>query len=341
MRLLIALIFLTTLTGCAFYHGRIENNVYGDPFVSTRTDFRAIGDSSSLLGPFRFIIIFDVPFSLITDIVILPYDLYVAPEYKEDKQYWDSHFSTTNTSPPNYAVLSENYSEYGAYKILDMLGREYLKHHPDYAVPFMEIAASNIEIERSRYILSRISDDETLPADIMNDACTLSISNINKYSTIIIGYIRNKATPSQCLHNITQVLPTPSLTNNRHQLTLLNILSERLHSLGKPTDLDFANMAKSKAKALRQDMQVQARITSINTDTGWITVNTDRNECLALKVTKAGTIKIGDTISGELKESGGSKALNTTNNQSFNVYVSYSGDELESTAKNLCPQTFD
>ncbi len=336
MRLLTALIFFTTLTGCAFYHERIDNKVYGDPFVSTRADFGAIGDSSSLLGPFRLIIIFDIPFSLITDIVILPYDLYAAPEHKADKKFWKNHFSTNNTAPPNYAELSANYSEYGANMILDKLGREYLKRHPDYAIPYIEIAAENKEIKRSGDILSKISNDWQMPAETMIEICTLSVSNVSKYRSIIIGFISNKSTPASCLHQFTQILPSSELTNNRHQLSLLKTIGKRLDDIGKPEDSHFAYSAEKKASELHKSMQVRGTITFIDFTTMWFTIKTVDNECIALKFSETNAIQTDDLVSGEFKESGGSKAFNNTNNQSYNIYVPYRGDELESTAKTLC-----
>jgi len=332
--MLFPLFFL--LASCSFSHERIEEKNYGKVFAATKLNIKILSEENYILGGLKYIFILDLPFSLITDIVILPYDLYVAPEYKADIEFWDNHFSSTSTLPPNYSALSKNYSEYGANRILDKLGREYLKQHPDYAITFIKIAAENKEVERSSEILSKISNDRQIPRETMIDICTLSVSNIDEYKPIIIGFISNKSTPSSCLHQITKVFPSNELTNNRHQLSLLKTISKRLNKTGKPEDSHFAYLAEEKASEIHKIMQVRGTITSIDATTGWVTIKTTDNECIALKTLEAKAIQAGDFVSGELKESGGGKALNDTNSQSFRIYVSYRGDELESTAKKLC-----
>ncbi len=324
------------LASCSFSYERIENKNYGKVFAATKTNINALSEVNFVLGNFKYIFILDLPFSLITDIVILPYDLYAAPEYEADREFWDNHFSTTNTAQPDYTVLSNNYSEYGARIIFDRLGREYLKHHPEYAIPFINIAADNMEIERSDDILSKISSDWQVSKDTMVDVCTLSISNIDKYKVIIIGYINNRSTPSSCLHDFARALPSSALSNNRHQVSLLRDISNRLQITGDPTDLEYSYLAAKKADELHKEMQIVGTVTSIDSTSRWVTINSTNNECIAVLFSNTESIQVNDQVSGEFKDSGGSKAFNRTKNSTFNIYVPYTGDESENTAKRLC-----
>ena len=67
-----------------------------------------------------------------------------------------------------------------------------------------------------------------------------------------------------------------------------------------------------------------------------MTINSLNNECIAVKFYNIKSIQENDKVTGEFNDSGGSKAFNDTNAQSFRIYVPYKGDELESTARKLC-----
>jgi uncharacterized protein YceK len=76
------------LASCAFSYERIDQDNYGEVFASTRRDIDVLSKDNFILGNFKFIFIFDIPFSLITDIIILPYDVYII--VVDDKSDSDS-----------------------------------------------------------------------------------------------------------------------------------------------------------------------------------------------------------------------------------------------------------
>ena len=69
---------------------------------------------------------------------------------------------------------------------------------------------------------------------------------------------------------------------------------------------------------------------------GWVAVKIEAGECIRLKIRQIDTININDTISGELKESGSSKAYNHTNNTPINIYVAHEGETRDYILKGLC-----
>ena len=75
--LLIALTFFM-LQGCASYFARGSDTPHANNvFPATQTDFRILGERNNIVlgNEFKYIFILDIPFSLLTDILLLPYDV--------------------------------------------------------------------------------------------------------------------------------------------------------------------------------------------------------------------------------------------------------------------------
>jgi uncharacterized protein YceK len=78
MKQLIIVVNLLILSGCAFTHDRIEKQKYGHMFTATRGNIEVISnDSRDIPGGVKFINVVDIPFSVLTDVVLLPIDLAV------------------------------------------------------------------------------------------------------------------------------------------------------------------------------------------------------------------------------------------------------------------------
>lgn len=78
MKIFIIVIGLLIFSGCAFTHDRIEKQKYGHIFTATRGNIEVISnDSKEIPGGVKFVNVVDIPFSIVTDVVLLPIDLAV------------------------------------------------------------------------------------------------------------------------------------------------------------------------------------------------------------------------------------------------------------------------
>ncbi len=76
------LIILTiiVMSGCSSVHIRGGDTPHGNKvFPATQTDFRILGERNNIVlgNEFKYIFILDIPFSLLTDILLLPYDVMI------------------------------------------------------------------------------------------------------------------------------------------------------------------------------------------------------------------------------------------------------------------------
>ena len=325
------------------------------PFIYDATQFTfgilnsAVNSHSSnwfqglavILSPIAIVMI---PSSLFADTISLPYDHYKYKKYKPTIMYWKQAFahSGNNIEPDSLETLTSYYGDYGAGKIHGEIQREYLKYYPNYAFPYVQLAANNQEYKYSGDILRLISDDIYLSNEIKNDICKLSITDIKKYQQLIFGFIQNETTPLECLHQIVNHFPSDELGLRRYQTALFAQLYQRLLATN---DDEHTLLAKKTAKvivSIKLNMQLKGKIIDIYDNKywagskGWVAVKIEAGECIRLKIRQIDTININDTISGELKESGSSKAYNHTNNTPINIYVAHEGETRDYILKGLC-----
>lgn len=92
MKKIILILLIIFTTGCSTYEMRGEQSKYGYVFPATRTDIKIIS-SDMRTGIFsdnsfaiKTLFVLDIPFSLITDIIIFPYDIILIATDNDDKE---------------------------------------------------------------------------------------------------------------------------------------------------------------------------------------------------------------------------------------------------------------
>jgi len=285
-----------------------------------------------------------IPSSIIADTISLPYDYYKYKKHKPTINYWKQAFahSGNNKAPDSLEIMTSYYDDYGSRKIYNRIQREYLKHYPNYTLIYVKLAANNQKIKFSSDILRLIAKDLYLADDIKNEICKLSITDIKKYQQIIFGLLQNETTPLGCLRHIASNYPTDNIVLRRYQTALLALLYKRLLATNDKEQILLAKDIGNVITSIKLNMQVKGEITDIYNNEhwagskGWVAIKTESNECIRVKIREIDSISIDDVISGELKDSGSSKAYNHTKNLPVNISVPHEGQTPNYAIKGLC-----
>ena len=85
MRIIIVFLCITILSGCAFTFARVEKGIFGEPFLATRGNIEMIKCESEYSPVILKVMnAIDIPLSLITDAVLLPFDIFIM--FTDDKK---------------------------------------------------------------------------------------------------------------------------------------------------------------------------------------------------------------------------------------------------------------
>lgn len=112
---------------------------------------------AKMLTPFAII---DIPFSLITDTVMLPYDWYHQSKFSDSKDFWAMVASTQDVSLPMDQYQSQ-YNLAGSYLVLKQIMNN---SNSQQLRLYFDVANANIELKRSQQIIEKaIEQAQNMP----------------------------------------------------------------------------------------------------------------------------------------------------------------------------------
>lgn len=184
--ILIVFVSLFVLGGCAsvgrFSDDNEEMVINSGVYPATKMDFSILGSATKdhwgsgmakVLSPFAII---DIPFSLITDTIMLPYDWYQWSRNSEYIEFWNNVAANSDASLLMDEYMA-NYKLAGAYKILShsrvVTNEKHLKI-------YFDVAATDNNLEQSKLIIARIIERAKDYPDLREHVCDTAIQNIDK-----------------------------------------------------------------------------------------------------------------------------------------------------------------
>lgn len=211
---------LFALSGCASVGRFSANNeefvMNSGVYPATKMDTSILDSATKdhwgsgmagILSPFAVI---DIPFSLITDTVMLPYDWYRWSYNSKYIQFWNNVALNNDVSLSMNEYLG-NYKEAGAYKVLR---QSKTINNKKLLWLYFDIASTDNNQKQSKLIIERIIDKAHKYPKLSAHVCSIAANNMSqdKYQYGLHLMMKNGNYPATCVNRLAEAgLPCVTL----------------------------------------------------------------------------------------------------------------------------------